>query len=165
VTPEEAVRLSINVANEGLAAGEMPIGALVLYGDDVLTTAYPADISQDRRIVHSDILAMEAADRVLRHEPRLRPVTLVVNLEPCIMCLGAAMTLRVDRVWFGVWSPADGGVDLLRSWKPPNVLPFFKVPDEILGGFCEAEIRSQFGRYAQDRSRPAGMRTWCASLA
>lgn len=158
------MRLSLDVAERGLAAGEMPIGALVLYGDDVVATAHTAEVSLNRRIVHADLLAMEAADEVLRYEPRTKPVTLVVNLEPCVMCLGAAITLKVDRVWFGLWSPDDGGVELLRQWRPANVLPFFKLPDEILGGYYEAEVREQFARYGQDPSRPSGMRAWCAGL-
>lgn len=164
MTPEQAVRLAIGVAEEGLAAGEMPIGAGVLHGEEVLGRAHTQEIAQRRRIVHADLLAMEEADCRLGFRPRQEPVTLVVNLEPCLMCLGAAITLQVDRVWFGLRSPDDGGVGLLRQWRPPHELPFFKPPSEIIGGLLEDEIRDQFRRYADDTSRPVGMRGWCAAL-
>lgn len=79
--------------------------------------------------------------------------------------LGTAITVQVDRVWFGLRSPDDGGVDLLRQWRPPRELPFFKPPSEIVGGLLEDDIRKQFGRYGEDPSRPAGMRSWCAGLS
>jgi len=164
VEPEEAVALAVEIAEEGLRSGEMPIGAVVLLGDTVVARRHAEELRQRRRIVHADLLAMESADRVLGLDSRQLPVTLAVNLEPCLMCLGAAITLKVDRVWFGLWSPDDGGVDLLKEWKPANVLPFFKPPADIRGGFAEDAVRDQFRRYAADDSRRAGMRAWCAGL-
>ncbi|MFD6447725.1 deaminase [Promicromonospora sp. NPDC060204] len=165
MSPEDAVGLAIEVAEVGLAKGEMPIGAVVLLGDVVVGRAHTEEIRQRRRIVHADLLAMEAADRALGLGPQREPLTLAVNLEPCLMCLGAAVTLRVDRICFGLWSPDDGGVDLMRHWKPANELAFFKPPREIVGGYGEDQIRDQFRRYAADETRPAGMREWCAGLA
>lgn len=156
--------MAVAAAEEGLAAGEMPIGAVVLYGDEVVGRSYTQESAQMRRLVHADLLALEQADRVLGFGPRSGPLTLAVNLEPCLMCLGAAITVQVDRVWFGLRSPDDGGVDLLRQWRPRHELPFFKAPDEIVGDLLDDEVREQFRRYGDDPSRPAGMRTWCVGL-
>lgn len=165
MSPEAAVGLAIETAEVGLARGEMPIGAVVLLGDVVVGRAHTAEAHQKRRIVHADLLAMEAADSLLGLRPRDEQLTLAVNLEPCLMCLGAAITLRVDRICFGLWSPDDGGVALLRHWKPANELSFFKPPREILGGYSSDRIRDQFRRYSVDETRPVGMREWCGSLA
>jgi len=164
ITAEEAVQLAIEVAEEGLTAGEMPIGAVVVSGDDILATSYTRERSLGRRIVHADLLAMTAADEVLGFR-RVPELTLAVNLEPCLMCLGAvADTLGVERVFFGLESPDDGGVATMRLWRPRHELPFFKPPREVSGGHHQGRVREQFARYAVGAG-PAGMRAWAAGLA
>ena len=164
LSKEEIVGLSIETANEALLAGEMPIGALVLYGDEVIARSYTREQALGRRIVHADLLAMQMADEVLGFQQRERPLTLAVNLEPCMMCLGAAMNLQVDRIYYGLGSPNDGGVELLQHWHPPVMQPFYKPPLVIEGAIREDEVRRQFKQYA-DGVGPAGMREWARGLA
>ncbi|MBB3090150.1 nucleoside deaminase [Nocardioides albus] len=163
--PEDAVVLAVEAAGRGLAMGEMPIGAVVLLGDEVIASAFTSEKAERRRMVHADLRAMDAADRRIGFARRDLPLTLAVNLEPCLMCLGAAVTLGIDHVYFGLWSPDDGGVEAFAHWKPRTELPFFKPPSTIEGGFCETAIREQFAAYAADDSHPTGMRQWCAGLA
>jgi tRNA(adenine34) deaminase len=95
--PEEAVALAIAVAEEGLDQGEMPIGAVVLRGDEVIARAYTQERALKRRVVHADLMAILKADEVLGFRRSKEPLTLVVNLEPCLMCMGGT---RV--VWVGI---------------------------------------------------------------
>ncbi|PQZ93726.1 deaminase [Arthrobacter sp. MYb227] len=162
--PEDAVRLAIEVAEDGLNAGEMPIGALVLRGDQVVAKDFTHERALGRRIVHADLMAMLEADRSIGFSRSSLPLTLVVNLEPCLMCMGAAITLGVDRVWFGLESPNDGAVELLEQWRPPVEQPFFRRPQEILGGIHRTAVQDQFARYATS-SAPAGMREWAHGLS
>lgn len=164
MSPEEAVALAIEVAEECLQAGEMPIGALVLAGDEVLARAYTQEQTLGRRVVHADLLAMVEADQQIGSTRASKPLTLVVNLEPCLMCMGTAITLGIERVWFGLESPNDGAVDLLNHWDPPVEQLFFRRPREIVGGIHRAAIRAQFSRYARS-SGPAGMREWAHGLS
>ncbi|HEY1621960.1 MAG TPA: nucleoside deaminase [Streptosporangiaceae bacterium] len=113
MSPEEAVALAADVADEGMRRGELPIGAVVLDGDAVIGRAHTGEKGLGRRIVHADPLAMIEADEFLGKGRSAGPLTLAVNLEPCIMCLGAAITLGVRRVWYGLESPDDGGAELL----------------------------------------------------
>ncbi|WP_213010211.1 deaminase, partial [Paractinoplanes toevensis] len=117
MTPDELVRATITAAEDGMAAGEMPIGAVVEYGGEIIATAYTQDRRRQQRLVHADLLAMTDADGQLGWRPRTHPVRLAVNLEPCLMCMGAAMALRVDEVYFGLESPADGAADLGSVWN------------------------------------------------
>jgi tRNA(adenine34) deaminase len=164
MTPEHAVALALDVAEKGLANGEMPIGAVVLSGDRVLGQAFTQERTLRRRIVHADLLALEQADMELGFDQPDEPLVLAVNLEPCMMCLGAAITLGVGRVYYALESPNDGGVDLLSKWQPPVEQSFFARPSDIRSGFHRARSQRLFGRYAEGNG-PAGMRRWAAGLA
>jgi tRNA(adenine34) deaminase len=104
-------------------------------------------------------MAMLEADQRIGLARSPQPLTLVVNLEPCLMCMGAAMTLGIEGVWFGLESPNDGAVALLDQWRPPVEQPFFHRPGEIVGGIHRPAIRDQFARYATSAG-PAGIREW-----
>ncbi|MFB6391913.1 nucleoside deaminase [Polymorphospora lycopeni] len=107
MTPDEMVRAALEVAEAGLAAGEQPIGAVVVMGDEIIGRAYTQEKARGRRLVHADLLAMIEADEALGWRRRPHPLRLAVNLEPCVMCLGTAMALRVDEVYFALESPDD----------------------------------------------------------
>jgi len=162
---EEAVALAMQIAEEGMVLGEMPIGAVVLKGTEVVGQAYTQERALGRRVVHADLMAMLDADTQLGFSRSPEPLTLAVNLEPCMMCIGAAITLGVDRIWFGLESPNDGAVELLDSWNPPVEQPFFCRPKEIKGGFHREAIQQQFARYALIESAPKGMREWALGLS
>lgn len=66
MTPDDLVSAAIQVAEEGMAQGELPIGAVVDMGGRVVSRAFTRDISLGRRLVHADLLAMIAADEELR---------------------------------------------------------------------------------------------------
>lgn len=163
--PEDAVALAIKVAEEGMSAGEMPIGAVVLQGDKVIGRGYTKEQALRRRIVHADLMAMLDADAYLGFKRSVEPLTLAVNLEPCMMCLGAAITLGIQKVYFALESPNDGGVELLSHWHPPVEQPFFCRPTEIKGGFHRQAAQEQFARYAASQSAPKSMRDWARGLS
>ncbi|MDV6277745.1 deaminase [Rhodococcus erythropolis] len=118
VSPRDAVALALDAAREGIAHGEMPIGAIVFDDKRVLGRAYTQEQGLRRRIVHADLQAMLQADETLGFARTSGELTLAVNLEPCLMCMGAAITLGVTRAWFALESPNDGGAELVQSWTP-----------------------------------------------
>ena len=61
MTPEELVALALEVSEEGMGAGELPVGAVVVLGDEVVGRAHTQERTQGRRLVHADLLAMEQA--------------------------------------------------------------------------------------------------------
>jgi len=163
ITPEDGVGMALEVAREGLQAGEMPIGAVVLLDDRVVGRAFTQEHSLHRRVVHADLLAMIEADTGLGFVGHEEPLTLAVNLEPCLMCMGAAITLGVQRIWYSLESPNDGAHELLNHWTPPVEQPFFTRPTEIVGGIRREESRDLFVQYA-DGNGPTGMRQWARIL-
>ena len=110
--------------------GDVPVGALVL--DDVANVL--AEAVNEREVTHdptghAEVLALRAAGAALGSW-RLDGCTLVVTLEPCTMCAGAAVLARVDRIVFGAWDPQRGAVgslwDVVRDRRlnhRPEVVP------------------------------------------
>jgi tRNA(Arg) A34 adenosine deaminase TadA len=112
---ERFMREALAVARIGLETGEMPIGAVVVVDGEIVTTEHTKEHSAGRLLVHADLLALDMADRVLAG--RCKRATLYVNLEPCLMCLGAAFTAKVGSIVYGLESPIDGGVAAFESWE------------------------------------------------
>lgn len=114
-----AMELALEQARLGQAAGEIPIGAVVLdEGGAVIAAAHNAREAGHDPTAHAEILALREAGR-RRGAWRLTGCTLVVTVEPCPMCAGAAVLSRVDRVVFGAWNADYGAAgsawDLLRD--------------------------------------------------
>jgi tRNA(adenine34) deaminase len=165
VTPEELVGLAIDVAEEGLQLGELPIGAVVVAGDEVVGRSFTRErATYGRRLVHADLLAMEQADVALAGRKREGPVRLAVNLEPCLMCLGAAMALVVDEIYFGLEAPSDGAAGLAAVWQPAAADEDCSRIPPLTGGLLRARCLDQFRRYVQ-AAPESGYKTWAQGLA
>ena len=147
-----------------MARGEMPIGAVVVVDGEVVGEAHTEERTQGRLLVHADLLALDRADRALRG--RRDRATLYVNLEPCVMCLGAAFTMKVGTVVYGLESPTDGGVATFEHWdrtRDGAGMPSYRVPT-IRGGVRRTETAALLRHYAE--SGPVEWaRTWAADLA
>src|SRR5215218_4891083 len=130
-----------------MRAGELPVGAVVVMGDEIIGRAYTQERTQGRRLVHADLLAMEQADRRLGWKPREHPLVLAITLEPCLMCLGAAMALGVSEVYHGLEAHDDGAAGIPAVWRPTRQgMPFSRLP-AVAGGYRRQECRDQFRRY------------------
>jgi tRNA(adenine34) deaminase len=89
--------------------------------------------------------------------------TRAVNLEPCVMCIGAAMTLGVDEVIFGLESPGDGGASLATRWVDSAGTPFFRAP-RIVGGIRRGQVQAQFRRYTEIGGE-SRLKAWAPTFA
>lgn len=161
---DELVLLALEVSEEGMQAGELPVGAVVVFGEEIIGRAYTQERAQGRRLVHADLLAMEQADRHLSREPRDRPLILAITLEPCLMCLGAAMALGVSQVYYGLEAPDDGASGVAAVWQPARQgMPFSHLP-ALAGGYRRRDCLDQFRRYAATATN-ASLRQYAESMA
>ncbi len=104
---------ALDQARAALATGDVPIGAVVLDPDGtVVATGRNIREAEHDPTGHAEIVALRAA-ATARGGWRLDGHTLVVTLEPCTMCAGAAVLSRVERVVFGAWDPKAGAVGSL----------------------------------------------------
>jgi tRNA(adenine34) deaminase len=130
--------LALEAAREGLAAGEVPVGAvLVDEAGEILARAFNQPLGLSDPTGHAEILALRAGAR-LRGNYRLPGVSLYVTMEPCLMCLGAMLHARVRRLVFGAPDPKGGAcVSLYRL--PEDTRLNHRL--EVTGGVREAECR------------------------
>jgi tRNA(adenine34) deaminase len=104
--------LAINEAQKALEKGEVPIGAIIVLENKVIAAAYNNRESANNPVGHAELLAIEKASQELKRW-RLTGCTLYVTLEPCVMCAGAIVLSRLDRVVFGTVDPKAGAVKSL----------------------------------------------------
>jgi tRNA(adenine34) deaminase len=103
----EFMGLALDLAREAGAAGEVPVGALVVMDGQVVGRGGNQPIGRHDPTAHAEIIALrDAATRLGNY--RLPDCTLYVTLEPCAMCAGAIMHARMDRVVFGARDPKTG---------------------------------------------------------
>jgi len=155
---------ALAVAAEGLAAGELPIGAVVVVDGEVVGRAHTREVAERRLLVHAELLALEQADRVLGR--RRADAVLVTTLEPCLMCLGAAATAMVPRVVYALASPGDGTADLAAWWDAHrrDDLPHVRLPG-LRGGVGAAGARALIERFVASRPDPREpLARWAATL-
>ncbi len=127
--------LALAEARAATAAGEVPVGAVVMQGDVVIATAHNLTVARRNPLAHAEVLALSDALQVLGRD-RLLDATLYVTLEPCAQCAGAILLAKVGRVVFGAWDDKagmSGSVhDLLRH-------PRLNHRPEVVGGALAAE--------------------------
>ena len=104
---EHFMGLALDLAREAGAAGEVPVGALVVLEGEVVGRGFNQPIGRHDPTAHAEIMALrDAATRLGNY--RLPGCTLYVTLEPCAMCAGAIMHARIERVVFGARDPKTG---------------------------------------------------------
>jgi tRNA(Arg) A34 adenosine deaminase TadA len=129
------MRRALELATEAAAAGEVPVGAVVTLGDDIVAEKRNAMRGATDPTAHAEIEAIRAAAAKLG-TPRLDDCTLWVTLEPCAMCAAAASVARLKAVRFGAEDPKGGGViHGARIFAQPTC---HHRPD-VLGGIGEEQ--------------------------
>jgi tRNA(adenine34) deaminase len=144
ITPEDRVRadvafmeVALAVAYEGASAGEVPIGAVVVRGGEILASAHNAPITRSDPTAHAEVLALrEAARRAENY--RLPNTTLYVTVEPCAMCVGAVVQARVARVVFGCGDPKSGALGSVYDLAAGRAT---NHQFRVTGGICAEQAR------------------------
>lgn len=128
---------ALDEARLASAAGEVPIGAVLVVEDAVVARAHNRrEVWQDPT-AHAELIAIREAAAQLRTW-RLVGATLYVTMEPCAMCIGAAILARIDRVVFGVWDPKGGACGSVLNIPEERRL---NHRIEVMGGVLEQESR------------------------
>jgi tRNA(Arg) A34 adenosine deaminase TadA len=146
-----AMRRALELAAEAADAGEVPVGAVITRGEDLIAEARNAMRGSLDPTAHAEIVAIRAAAEALG-QPRLDGCTLWVSLEPCAMCAAAASISRLDRVNFAADDPKGGGVvHGARIFAQPTC----HHRPEVLGGIGEQEAAELLRRFFAERRGPA----------
>ena len=160
--PADYMRQALTLAAEALEMGEFPIAAIVVLDDGIISRATASEQRERRFLGHAELVALEEADRLLSLDDRCN-AKLFTNLEPCLMCMGAAMSFFLGEIYYGLESPGDGAVDLVRGWvRKEDDIPGYQLP-RITGGLLREESIKLFEEYVSRRP-PGPMRDWAKTL-
>jgi tRNA(adenine34) deaminase len=143
----EGMGLALAEAEVAAAAGEVPVGAVVMRGGEMLGRAGNATIARRDPTAHAEVLAIREALATAQAD-RLLDATLYVTLEPCAHCAGAIVLAKIGRVVFGAWDDKAGMAgsvhDLLRH-------PRLNHRPEVLGGVRADECGTILRHFFQAR--------------
>lgn len=129
------MRLALEAAHGAAAAGEVPVGAVLVQGDAILAVTANRPIAGHDPTAHAEIEALRAAGKALGSY-RLNGTALYVTLEPCVMCASAIVHARVSRLVFGAWDPKAGAAG---STVNVFTLPSMNHRVDVFGGVLMEE--------------------------
>lgn len=145
----EPMRLALSLAEQAAAAGEVPVGAVIMRGGELIASAANAMRSGNDPTAHAEIIAIRSAAASLGSQ-RLSECDLWVTLEPCAMCAGAIAHARLDRLYYAASDPKGGGVEHgARVFAHPTC----HHRPEIYAGIGEGEAAAQLRAFFEARRR------------
>lgn len=149
---EEWMRYAFELARQAQAIGEVPVGAVVIYEDKIIGQGFNQPISHSDPTAHAEIMALrDAASHQGNY--RLPGTTLYVTLEPCMMCAGAMVHARIDRLVYGAADPKTGVIDSHQQvFTEKTVNHKIKVSGGVLADEC-GELLSAFFKVRREDKR------------
>lgn len=141
------MRRALALGDEAAAIGEVPVGAVIYRGDQIIAEAYNLRESDNDPTAHAELIAMRRAGEALG-EWRLTGCSMAVTLEPCPMCAGALVNARLQRVVYGAADPKAGACHTLYR-IPADVRLNHRV--EIIHGVLEPDCRKQLQAFFRER--------------
>lgn len=143
------MKMAIEEAKKAREIQEVPIGAVIVIDDKVISRAHNLRETEQRSIAHAELLAIDQACQKLGTW-RLEDATLYVTLEPCPMCAGAIMLSRVKRVVYGAKDPKGGCAGTLMNLLEEER---FNHQSEVVGGVLEEECGSMLSDFFRELRR------------
>lgn len=141
------MRAALEQARLALALGEVPVGAVVALDDEIVGAGYNQPIAAADPTAHAEIVALRAAARRVGNY-RLTGATLYVTVEPCLMCVGALVHARIERVVYGAAEPKSGALaSTVRGAELPGVNHRF----DVVGGVLEVECRDLLQAFFREK--------------
>ncbi len=140
--------MEIALAEAAKSGNDVPVGAIIIDadGNQIANAHNNREVTNDPT-GHAELIAIREAAALLK-DWRLTGCTLVVTLEPCVMCAGAIVAARIPKVVFGAWDDRVGAsgslYDLLRDSRLGN-------PVEVIGGVLEDQAAAQLKQFFADK--------------
>jgi len=143
------MREALALGREAAAAGEVPVGAVIVREGQIIGRGRNGPVGAHDPTAHAEIVALrDAATRVGNY--RLAGCILYVTLEPCLMCVGAFMHARVDRVVYGTTEPKAGAMESTqRAHEHPALNHRVTVVSGVLAADCRELLQSFFREQRQ----------------
>lgn len=154
------MRQALIQAQHAGARGEVPVGALIVRGDEVIAAGFNQPIGRHDPTAHAEIMALRAAGLALGNY-RLTGCELFVTLEPCAMCAGAMQHARIERVVWGAADPKTGACgSVVDLFAQPRLNHHARVQGGVLREECAAVLQTFFAkRRAEAKAQRGGSST------
>ena len=141
------MNIAIKEAEKAFKEGEIPVGAIIVKDDKIISKAYNKKESKNNPIAHAEIIAISKACKKLKTW-HLDDCTMYVTMEPCLMCAGAMIQSRIKKVVYGVENKKFGfvgSIDNILNNKNMNHTV------EIEKNLCEEEISNMLKKFFKDK--------------
>ena len=146
------MRAALEQARLAAAAGEVPVGAVVVLNGAVVGAGHNRPISSHDPTAHAEVVAMRAAAEATGNY-RLTGATLYVTIEPCLMCVGAMVHARIAELVFGTPEPKSGAIESTqRAHEHPALNHRLTVVSGVLAGECSDIMRTFFERRRNEKT-------------
>jgi len=147
---------ALSQARLALAAGEVPVGAVLVAGGQIIARAFNQPISATDPTAHAEVLVVREGARLLGNY-RMTDATVYVTVEPCLMCVGAMVHARVRAVVYGAAEPKTGAlVSTLKALESPGLNHRFLVTAGVLEDECRSIIQEFFRQKRRAEAAGAG---------
>lgn len=144
------MREALALADESWRAGEVPVGAVVIFGGEVIGRGRNQPVTTSDPTAHAEVVALRAA-ATTRGNYRLTGASLYVTIEPCVMCVGALVHARIGTVIFGAPEPRAGALESTQRAHEHGALNHrLTVISGVLAADCGARVREFFARRRHD---------------
>lgn len=140
------MREALLEAQKAAAKGEVPIGSVVVYNNEIIGRGHDLRESLCDASAHAEILAMREAAKHLQ-DWRLNDATLYVTVEPCAMCAGAIVQFRIQRLVYGAPNAKSGSIDSIMDIVHQ---PRFNHRVEVISGILEDECKEIIQRFFRE---------------
>lgn len=141
------MRDALDQARQGMALGEVPVGAVVCQSGKPIAKAHNRTLQDNDPTAHAEVVALRAAAQAIRNH-RLEGTELYVTLEPCAMCLGALLHARVRRLVFAAYDERAGAAGSVLDL---SAHPQLNHRVEVNGGLLRAEASELLANFFAER--------------
>ncbi|AHF08722.1 MULTISPECIES: tRNA adenosine(34) deaminase TadA [Dehalobacter] len=148
---EDWMRLALDQAQKAYDCNEIPVGALVVVNQQILSVAFNEKEQKQDPTGHAEILAIRRAAEVMGHW-RLTDATLYVTLEPCPMCAGAILQARIKHLIYGATDAKGGAVESVMNVLNRNC---WNHKVEVTAGVLEEECSVLLKQYFREKRTKA----------
>lgn len=143
---EQWMAQAMQLADRAEAEGEVPIGAVVVYNNEIIGRGWNRSITTHDPTAHAEIMALREAGQFLENY-RIGNASLYVTLEPCVMCAGAMLHSRIEHLIMGASDPKTGATgSVLNILSGDHVFHQVLVTKGVMADECAEQLRAFFKR-------------------
>ncbi len=146
------MQAALRLAKQGAERGEVPVGAILVYDQQIIGQGFNEPIGRHDATAHAEIIALREACARLKNYRLPLQTTLYVTLEPCTMCIGALIHARVDRLVYAASEPRAG---MVGSQINLPMQPFYNHAIQVHNGLCREHSSQMLKKFFRERRKSA----------